>query len=114
MKLTPAALESIYVMLCNMKPFSGWSLPSTAEIIFKVTNEEDSLGTYLFNDETEMHEITISKAKNGHLDTVVKTLAHEVLHMKRYKTKHWDKHDAVFRKYAHQVATELGFDPLEL
>jgi hypothetical protein len=114
MKLTPKALENIYIMLCSIKPFSGWSMPTSAEVMFVVTNELDALGTYVFDDDKDIHVITISKAKNGHLDTVIKTLAHEMIHLKRHKTKHWDKHDAVFRKYAHSVATELGFDPLEL
>lgn len=114
MKLTPKILESVYVMLCNVKPFNRWKLPCPEEIKFRVTSDEDALGTYVYLDEIEMHEITISKAKCAHLDTLIKTIAHEIIHLTRGKTKNYDKHDAYFRRKAHSVATELGFDPLEL
>jgi len=112
--MTPTAnnLEAMYLMLCQMKPFSYWELPNTAEINFVITNEEDAYGSYVFDD--DIHIITISKAKCSHFETILKTLAHEMIHMKRFKTKHWDKHDAVFRRYAKSIADEFGFDPLEL
>lgn len=114
MKLTPKTLESIYIMLCNCKPFSKWKLPTPEEINFMVTNETDAMGTYRYDEEEDkIHIFTISKAKNSHLDTVIRTMAHEIIHMKR-SPNNWDKHDEVFRKYAHQIAVELGFDPLEL
>ena len=95
-----------------MKPFNTWNLPNTALINFVVTNEEDAYGTYVYDD--DIHIITISKAKCSHFETILKTLAHEMIHMKRYKTKAWDQHDAVFRRYAKSIANEFGFDPLEL
>jgi hypothetical protein len=114
MKLTPKMLASIYLMLRTLKPFSGWHLPEISLIEFKVTNELDAMGTYFYCDLTERHIITISKAKNGHLSTVIRTLAHEMIHCKRWNTSKWDKHDDTFRRYAAQIANELGFDPLEL
>lgn len=114
MKLTPKGLASIYLMLRTFKPFCGWHLPEISSIEFKVTNELDAMGTYLFCDITEKHEISISRAKNGHLTTVIRTLAHEMIHLKRANTSKWDKHDDVFRKLAAQISNELGFDPLEL
>jgi hypothetical protein len=101
-------------MLTNLRPFDAWKLPDTNEILFQVTNELDVMGTYVFDDLQEKHIVTISKAKNAHLDTVIKTMAHEMIHMKRGKTKGWYKHDQVFRNYARRIANELGFDPLEL
>jgi len=109
---TSKTLESMYLMLCQMKPFNNWNLPNTALINFVVTSEEDSYGTYVYDD--DIHIITISKAKCSHFETILKTLAHEMIHMKRFKTQNWDKHDAVFRRYAKSIADEFGFDPLEL
>jgi len=114
MKLTSKMLESIYSMLKTLKPFSGWHLPEISSIEFKVTNEIDVMGTYIFCDLTDKHQITISRARNGHLSTVIRTIAHEMIHLKRANTSKWDKHDAVFRKLATQISNELGFDPLEL
>jgi uncharacterized protein YjaZ len=112
--MTPSAktLEAMYLMLCQMKPFKSWSLPNTAEINFVVTDEEDAYGTYVYDD--DIHIITISRAKCSHFETILKTLAHEMIHMKRYKNKAWDQHDVTFRRYAKAVADEFGFDPLEL
>jgi len=114
MKLTASKLQAIYVMLTNLRPFDAWKLPHTNEILFQVTNELDAMGTYVFDDLQEKHVLTISKAKNAHLETVIRTMAHEMIHMKRGKTKRWDKHDQVFRNHARRIALELGFDPLEL
>jgi len=109
---TGKTLEAMYLMLCQMKPFNTWDLPNTAIINFIVTSEEDSYGTYVYDD--DIHIITISKAKCSHFETILKTLAHEMIHMKRYRTNAWDQHDAVFRRYAKSIADEFGFDPLEL
>jgi ABC-type oligopeptide transport system ATPase subunit len=114
MKLTAGKLQAIYVMLTNLRPFDAWTMPHTDEIIFQVTSELDAMGTYVFDDLQEKHVLTISKAKNAHLDTVIRTMAHEMIHMKRGKTRGWNKHDRVFRNHARRIALELGFDPLEL
>jgi hypothetical protein len=111
---TPKIMASIYIMLCNCKPFDRWKLPYPEEIKFVVTNDEDALGTYIFDEEIDMHVITISKAKCGHLDTLIKTLAHEVIHMTRGKTSKYGAHDDYFKRKASSIALELGFDPLEL
>ena len=97
------SLEAMYLMLNQMKPFKTWDLPNTACINFVVTDEEDAYCSYVYDD--DIHIITISKAKCSNFETI---------HMKRFKTKHWDKHDAVFRRYAKSIADEFGFDPLEL
>jgi hypothetical protein len=114
MKFTPRNLAFIYMMLCQLRPFKNWTMPDQLDINFVVSSDPDVMGTYIYDDEKEKHIITISRIKNGHLDTVIKTMAHEMIHMRRWKTSGWDKHDVVFRKYATQVATELGFDAFEL
>lgn len=114
MKFTSSSLRSIYIMLRNLAPFKNWSMPDEKNMIFVASNDTDAMGTYIYDEELERHVMTISKQKNGHLDTVIKTMAHEMIHLRRWKTSGWDKHDDVFRKYATQVANELGFDPNEL
>jgi hypothetical protein len=114
MKLTPKVLEHMYIMLCNLEPFTRWKLPCPEEIKFVVSDDESAYGTYVYDSETEMHEITISRAKNGWFETVFRTLCHEVVHMTRGKTSNYDKHDAYFKRKTKAIAEELGFDPLEL
>ena len=52
----------------------------------------------------------------GLLETVIKTIAHEMIHASRSGTVSdaWLKHDASFRRKAHQIGVSCGFDPLEL
>ncbi len=113
MNLTPQNLAHMYTMLKGLRPFNRWKLPPLEEIRFEVTNDVDSLGTYCFIE--DIHVITISRAKNGHLDTIIKTLAHEIIHMCRGKHPYkYLVHDAYFLKRSQAVALEFGFDPLEL
>jgi hypothetical protein len=110
MKLTPKIIENIYAMLYCVEPFSSWELPLPEEVKFIVDADPDVMGTYLYDDgETHAHTITISSARCGHLDTVIRTMAHEMIHASR-----WNTVTHAFRNRAKAVANELGFDPLEL
>jgi hypothetical protein len=115
MKPTPKTLQSMYEMVCNLKPFVRWPMPNTGEIQFVVTNDEDCYGSYVFDN---VHIITISKAKCAHFETILKTLCHELIHLKiagpTGDRKGWDQHDYKFKLYSKQVADEFGFDHLEL
>ena len=116
MQLTPNIIKGIYTMLLQCRPFNGWTLlPHPDSVKFVVESSIEEVGFYIYDEGEEIeHVLGISRDGCGHLDTVVKTIAHEMIHMKRHKTSKWTDHDAIFRKYAHQVSAELGFDPLEL
>ena len=119
MQLTSSILVSVYSMLLPCRPFNGWSsLPPVEEIRFVVDTDDATMGTYMYHEEDDrekwQHVVTVSKGRCGHLDTVIRTLAHEMIHMRRHRTTKWAAHDAIFRRYAKQISAELGFDPLEL
>ena len=117
MKLNTKILKNIYSTLYCCEPFIKWSLPLPEQIKFIVDVDFNTMGSYLYDDgEKHEHIITISSARCGHLDTVIITMEHEMIHMSRSGTitDAWTKHDATFRRRAHSIATELGFDPLEL
>ena len=81
-----------------------------------VDADPDVMGTYLYDDgEKYEHIITISSARCGFLDTVIRTMAHEMIHMSFYRRKNhkWAQHGKEFRARCH-MCKELGFDPLEL
>ena len=117
MKLNPEVIRNAYASLCCVYPFTKWNLPVPEEIEFVVIHDPETMGTYMY-DEGEKHEhtITISASRCGFLETVIKTIAHEMIHCSRSGTVSdaWLKHDATFRRRAHQIGKELGFDPLEL
>jgi len=116
MKLTSAIIKNLYSAVYCMKPFDRWNMPLPEEINFIVDKDPATMGTYLYDDGGKFeHIITISEARCGSIDTVLKVLFHECIHMSRHKTQRWSHHDKEFRNRAHRIAKELGFvDPLEL
>lgn len=117
MKLTPLILKEIYSALSVCEPFTRWKLPLPDEIEFQVINDTEVMGTYMYDEGGDYaHTIQISAARCGFLDTVIRTMAHEMIHASRHDTvtDAWYKHDATFRRRAHKVGKELGIDPLEL
>ena len=117
MKLTPTILRNIYAMLYCCEPFSKWKLPLPEEVKFIVDYDPETMGTYCYDEGDEHeHTITISASRCGFLETVIKTIAHEMIHCSRSGTVSdaWLKHDASFRRKAHQIGVSCGFDPLEL
>ena len=117
MKLTPEILRNMYATLYCCYPFTKWSMPLPEEIEFIVTLDTDAMGTYCHDTGEDFeHTITISAARCGHMYTALCTLAHESCHMSFYRRKgfRWAHHSKEFRTRCKLIATELGFDPLEL
>ena len=112
MKPTPDACAAAYDCLRSFAPFKGWKLPSGEEVEFIVTRDPSKYGAhshYICRDE---HIIEISDACNGHLNTLMFTMAHEMvhLHQKRAKLVTKAEHNADFKRRAKSVCRELGWD----
>ena len=115
MKLTPSILRNLYSAIYCMKPMDRWNMPLPEEINFIVDKDPQVMGSYMYDDgEKYEHIITISSARCGHLDTVIRVLCHECIHMSRHKSHRWTHHDKEFRRRAKVISQELGFDALEL
>jgi hypothetical protein len=113
MKLvTPQTVQAIYEMLIQVPPFNRWDLPPSKDVNFEVNNDPSCYGEY----EPDPHTIRISSARLSFIDHIIRTTAHELIHMRLYikNSKSWDKHDKVFKTLSHRVATQLGYDPKEL
>jgi hypothetical protein len=113
MKLvTRSTCIAVYELLIQLPPIKAWRLPPSKDLIFVVRNMPDVYGMF----EPDPHKITISSAKHAHLDTVIRTMAHEMIHLHLYTRKDplWDKHTKSFLDAAEKVSTTLGFDPKEL
>jgi hypothetical protein len=110
-KITRAACVAAYEFLSSLPPIKAWKLPPSVEVEFRVRSWAKFYGEY-----DERGIITISSAKHGHLDTLLRTMAHEMIHQKLHLSGYpnWDQHDEKFLELAHAVGTELGFDPKEL
>lgn len=103
-------MRAIYEMLIQMPPFSRWNLPPSKNIEFQATNDPTCYGEY-----EPPSVIRLSRKKVGHLDTAVKTMAHEILHMRLFLIKHpdWDKHSGKFLELGEAISLTMGFDPKE-
>jgi trehalose-6-phosphate synthase len=120
--MTPSAkiCEIIYCMVCQLPPLDKWKLPNTAQIEFICVDEvyiDDAktvpaYATYMFNVETDLHEIVINKSKNQTYDALLGSILHEIIHMKRFKTKHWAEHDRVFKSYANRICKMYGLSKI--
>ena len=110
LSITAKQSQVMYEMLIQMPPFARLKMPASEDVTFQVNNDPSCYGEY----EPE-HIIRISKAKVGHLDTLIKTMAHEMVHLYLYSSgnKSWDKHDGKFAYYANRISTTMGFDPKE-
>jgi len=115
MKITPKILEGIYLTLAKCEPFTLWDLPPSEICKFEVVDDHTIMATYEY-DETlaKCHIFCISKARCNHLDTVIRSMAHEMVHCSRHKSGKWHLHDATFKRRKMLVGTSLGFDGHEL
>ena len=113
--VTAESIRGVYVMLSKMMPFKRWAVAPVEQVLFVATNSKEVYGEYTPDDD-DFHIIRISGAKHGHLDTMIKTVAHEMIHMVLYRrrNKEWAEHDATFSAMAEQVCKYLGYDPREL
>lgn len=112
--LTPEILRRAYDMLRACAPLKGWRLPPGEQVEFRVSRARGILGQHVYSVESGCHRIDISAAGNGHLATVVQTMAHEMIHLKQSidgTASAGAVHNADFRRLAARICGALGFDP---
>ena len=110
MKVKPDTVIAIYEMLRNCEPFLKWKLPYYTSLEFRVNRDRDAFGEF-----ESPNIIKVSSIMHNHLITLIKTVAHEMLHYHLYRKgfKAWDKHDFLFQRYSKQICEKLGFDNKE-
>ena len=116
MIITPGNLRSLYIFLQGVEPFNKWrSMPKVNDCVFEVSFIDPldmDLGSYIYCD--DKHHICVNSKRHSHLDSVVRTLSHEICHALRGKTKKYMLHDDWFLQRSAAVGVSLGYDPLEL
>ena len=116
--ITEYNIANLYSALIEFPVFEEYKLPPASKVDFVIVHDNSICGQYEPPEQGEPHIITISTAKCGHLDTVMKTLSHEIIHMCVYlsstKTDKYTSHKGLFLKLQKRVANHLGFDPKEL
>ena len=109
--LTPKILEAAYEFLRASPPFHRWKLPSGASIRFSVVRDPSLRGFYRRHNDGRA-EIAISARVTGHTDTLIETMAHEMIHL--YQNIHGaardGQHNANWKRAAGRVCKIHGFD----
>lgn len=109
--ITVETCRAVYRMLTQLPPFNKYELPRPSEIEFLVVNDPELYGSY----SPEPHCITISTAKQSHLQTFERTMAHEIVHMILYlQGKRYLLHNKNFYKLTYQAAAIYGWEPKDL
>jgi hypothetical protein len=115
--LTPERCAAVYECLKQFKPFNRWKLPSAADVVFRTPARRDCMAEHVHAPgDAKQHIITMSTFKIGHFDTLVRTMAHEMIHVAQaangQRTR--SEHNADFHRRARIVAKHNGWDPKEL
>jgi hypothetical protein len=109
--ITVETCRAVYRMLTQLPPFNKYELPRPSEIEFLVVDDPGLYGQY----QPEPHCITISTAKQSHLETLERTMAHEMVHLILYlQGKRYELHNKNFYKLTYQIAAIYGWEPKDL
>lgn len=110
---TPDTLRHVYNMLCSTSPFREWNMPDGDDVVFKVGRFRSHCAHYQWDG--KQHTITASINAIGFTETLVRKMAHELIHlhleelgMDRRGTA--DTHNGAFRRLAAEVCKVHGFD----
>jgi len=109
--ITVETCKAVYKMLSELPPFNKYELPRPSEIEFLVVDDPDMYGSY----SPEPHCIIMSTCKMSHLQTLEKTMAHEMVHLILYlQGKRYELHNKTFYKLIYQIAEIYGWEPKDL
>jgi len=112
--LTPQRVAHIYDCLREFPPFSHWKLPHSDGVEFRLTLRTDRQADTVITAYKPLDNprISLSYIKHKHFDSVVRTLAHEMIHLAQ-AIDHTDtssQHNEDFKQKAHLVCKNFGFD----
>lgn len=103
-------LAAAYDYLVTTPPFSRWNMPESEEIRFVVDRHPGRCGGY--RRENGRHVILISSRCVGFSDTLIRCMAHEMVHLHQgdVKMETGAEHNRAFWKLAERVCKVHGFD----
>jgi hypothetical protein len=107
--LTPDTLCAAYEYLRATPPFRRWKLPQGDQIEFRVTHEKSYVGQAIGG--AEFPIIWISGHHVGRTQTLLETMAHEMIHVYLDRKGVRAHHGAAFKSCADRICRYHGFDP---
>jgi hypothetical protein len=108
--LTPDMLESAYRLLNTTLPFRRWDLPHPDKVEFRVIAARDRFAHHRAYADGEGHEIAVSAAMVKTPELLVKSMAHEIVHMRQDQLGMRDIHGRGFKSLAKLVCRRHGWD----
>jgi predicted metallopeptidase len=109
--LHPEMLAHAYDYLRSIVPFSGWNLPDSEDVVFRVIKNRRVYGQARLDG--PKYVIEISEARVGRHEVLLSTMAHELVHINAHQScflNNRSHHDAAFNKLADQVCKIHDFD----
>jgi hypothetical protein len=117
LRLTPDIIEGAYEFLRVTPPFKNWNLPHADDVEFVVSRHKRYLGYHRgVSHKIHSHEIGISEACVGHTNTLLRTMAHEMIHQYQQRARSETpntEHNAEFKRFARIVCRHHGWDERE-
>lgn len=107
MTLTPSKLAAVYDCLRAFPPYRGWRLPESDGVVFGVSLSLDAFGTY--ERCRGKPRIEISALMVNDWQTLVETMAHEMIHLRQCRAGRAVDHDAEWQRIATRVCREFGW-----
>jgi SprT-like family len=110
--LTPDTLRALYDFLNETPPFKRWNLPDGEDVEFRVVRDHSR---YAYHElDGEKNTITFSSLNIGHTSTLLRVMAHEMVHVYERRSKSGATgHSRAFLRWGAQVCKYHGFDPKE-
>jgi len=106
-------VEAAYAYLVITPPFRRWKLPKPDDVIFHVTANRSKMAEY--ETDGSEHNIYVSAQLIGHTETLFRTIAHEMAHMRQYVSGDRSMaHNAHFARLTARIAKYHGYDAKEL
>lgn len=100
--VTSASILMCYDFLRSVKPFSNWDLPD--EIEASVLDDAESFGEFI-----QPSEINISRVLVFDMDTFVRTMAHEMIHLRQHQLGLEPDHGKTFWNLSRDVCSHFGW-----
>lgn len=111
--LTKERLRLCYALIAECPPFDGWNLPDSHDVKFTLIRSKTDRGWYKWHKKKKVHEIGISTACIGNLNSLCDVMAHEMIHLHERVVKTVSPHamhNEIFISWARLVCKIHEFD----
>lgn len=107
---TPAILAAGYEFIRSVPPVRGWNLPPSDQVEFRVMRDRTVYGAHTTYAWKREHIIDISAANISHADTLLRALAHEMVHAACAVAGERTEHGEPFQRRARVLCRAMGWD----